>query len=260
MRTQLGTHHYGGWIRSLPGARAHLPVLHLPSVALPPTVDLSPYFPPAYDQGAAGSCTSQGWRGAYEALRAKEGEAYIPLSSLFIYYNERVIEGNPDQDAGAYIHDGSATLSQAGVCPESLWPYDLGKLYTKPPQEAYDAAVKSRLLQFSAVPNDEGSVKAALAAGLPIVLGFTVFENFESTETAHTGVMAMPTGSILGGHCVVVKGYGIPGHEDYYLMRNSWGPGWGFDGGNGGGDFLMPKAYLHDPNLCDELTVAQLVS
>jgi hypothetical protein len=254
MLTRLGSC-YGGWLRALPGARAHLPFFTAFG-PLPPSVDLSLYFTGVYDQGQQGSCTGQGWRGVFEALLAKQGLPYVPLSSRFIYWNERSLEGTTGQDSGAYIHDGSNALAKWGVCPDSLCPYD-GDMFQQPSQAAFDAGLKDMLLQFSAVPNNEPSVKAALAAGLPIVFGFTVYESFESAQTASTGIMTMPAAGeqILGGHCTVIKGYDVPGMPDYYYVRNSWGSGWGQRG-----DFYMPKAYLHDPNLCDELTVAQIVS
>ena len=41
-------------------------------------------------------------------------------SRLFIYYNERLVEGSVNQDAGAMIRDGIKTMSKVGVCPESV--------------------------------------------------------------------------------------------------------------------------------------------
>jgi hypothetical protein len=37
---------------------------------------------------------------------------------LFVYYNERVIEGTVDEDNGAFIRDGIKSLAKQGVCSE----------------------------------------------------------------------------------------------------------------------------------------------
>jgi len=78
-----------------------------------------------------------------------------------------------------------------------------------------------------------------LAEGFPFVFGFTVYESFESASTASTGIVRMPKKDekTLGGHAVMAVGY----HQKkkYFLVRNSWGEGWGQ-----AGYCLMPFAYL----------------
>ncbi len=121
---------------------------------LPDSVDLTPPFP-VYNQGKIGSCTANALAGAIQFDRYKLGlnPGFIP-SRLFIYYNERVIEGDVANDGGAQLRDGIKTLQQQGVCPETEWPYDdtpsateggpfpVGsKPATAPPQSCYNDAV-----------------------------------------------------------------------------------------------------------------------
>ncbi|WP_244464372.1 hypothetical protein [Candidatus Liberibacter africanus] len=91
---------------------------------LPPKVDLTPSFP-AYNQGHIGSCTANALAGAIEYQRIAHSEKpdFVP-SRLFIYYNERCIEGHVNYDSGAMLRDGIKVLHKIGVCPESEWPYD----------------------------------------------------------------------------------------------------------------------------------------
>lgn len=75
-------------------------------------------------------------------------------------------------------------------------------------------------------------MKACLTAGLPIVVGFTVYDSFESDAVAQTGDVPMPAPGeqTLGGHCVLVVGYVVRSGRPVWVCRNSWGTGWG-DGG-----------------------------
>src|SRR5438874_4074423 len=120
-----------GWIPDLPDARDHLyaaPPAML--TQLPAAVDLRPQCPDVYDQGHLGSCTGNAIAGViqFDQMRQhlKPPCPFLP-SRLFIYYNERVMEHTVHSDAGAQIRDGIKSVSKQGDCPESEWPYDVGK-------------------------------------------------------------------------------------------------------------------------------------
>src|SRR5947209_9795436 len=115
--------HYG-WIPDVPDQRDHLyaaPAQYLK--ALPALTDLRAKCPPVYDQGQLGSCTANAIGGAIEFDQMKERLPQISIPSrLFIYYNERVIEGTVNTDAGAMLRDGIKTVAKQGACPEPMWP------------------------------------------------------------------------------------------------------------------------------------------
>ena len=115
-----------GWIPDLPDHRDYAyaaPVAAL--VKLPALVDLRAACPAVYDQGQLGSCTANAIGAAveFDQMKQKLKEVFMP-SRLFIYYNERVMEGTVDQDSGAQIRDGIKSVAKQGVCPEEMWPYD----------------------------------------------------------------------------------------------------------------------------------------
>ena len=96
-----------GWIRDLPDGRDLLyaaPIAALPE--LPEKVDLRDKCPPVYDQGQLGSCTANAIGAALQFDQKKEGKKDFVPSRLFIYYNERAIEGTVDADSGAQIREG----------------------------------------------------------------------------------------------------------------------------------------------------------
>lgn len=219
---------------------------HASSTPLPKRVDLSPGCSPVENQGQLGSCTGNGLVGVMEFLEKKSGAKVVDLSRLFVYFNERNMEGTVNQDAGANIRDGVKTLAKFGVCAEALWPYDVAKFKQKPSDSCYVEAKTRTISQYSRITSLDG-MKHCLAEGYPIVMGFTVFESFESEAVAKTGVVAMPLPGekCLGGHCVVAVGY----DEDAQtiLCRNSWGESWGQKG-----YFTLPYGYITNPKLSSD--------
>src|SRR4051812_26457348 len=102
-----------GWIPDLPDHRDQLYAAP-PTVmqALPALVDLRPKCPPVYNQGELGSCTANAIAGNLEFLQMQEAlpSPFTP-SRLFIYYNERAMEGTIATDAGAMIRDGIRSVN-----------------------------------------------------------------------------------------------------------------------------------------------------
>jgi C1A family cysteine protease len=247
--------HYG-WTPDLPDHRDHFyaaPGVHLS--ALPAKADLRPGCPPVYDQGQLGSCTANSIAGAVEFDQIKQNlpSVFVP-SRLFIYYNERMMEGTVSQDSGAQIRDGIKSIGKLGVCPEKEWPYVITKFAQKPPAGCYGDAVQYRALSYQKVSRDLNQMKGCLASGYPFVFGFTVYQSFESAQVAKTGLVPMPSSNeqTLGGHAVMAVGY--DDSKQVFIVRNSWGPGWGLKG-----YFLMPYLYLLHPGLSSDYWTVRLV-
>jgi C1A family cysteine protease len=109
-------------------------------------VDLRDHMPEVYDQGHLGSCTANAIGGAYEydQIKQKELEPFTP-SRLFIYYNERDVEGTVEEDSGAMIRDGMKVINKIGVVPEPMWPYDIEKFKEKPSEKCYSTVPSTSL-------------------------------------------------------------------------------------------------------------------
>ncbi|WP_033354555.1 C1 family peptidase [Kitasatospora aureofaciens] len=258
-----------GWAPDLPDARDFLysaPRLSL--ISLPPAADLRGQCPPVYDQGEIGSCTANAIAAAFEfELMRQNLQAFVP-SRLFIYYNERVIEGHTSTDSGAQLRDGIKSVANLGVCPEDEWPYDgtpalsdggpfppTARAGQKPPANCYTEALKSTVTGYQRVTRDLDQFKACLASGFPFVFGFTVYADFESAEVEKTGVAQLPTTDeeVIGGHAVMAVGY--DDQTERFVVRNSWGPGWGMDG-----YFTMPYAYLTEQGLASDFWTIRIVT
>ena len=111
-----------GWVPDLPDHRDLIYAAPDKFVrALPPRVDLRKDCPPIYNQGKLGSCTAHAIGAAIEFDQMKQQwpEIFIP-SRLFIYYNERVMEGTINSDNGAQIRDGIKSVAKQGACPRAI--------------------------------------------------------------------------------------------------------------------------------------------
>ena len=257
-----------GWTPDLPDARDH--IFTAPQIALaslPPSVDLRSACPPVYDQEQIGSCTANAIGAAFEFEVNKQGLPDFMPSRLFIYYNERAMEGTSGTDSGAQIRDGVKSVATLGVCTETEWPYDGTQANSdgmfppgdpageKPTDACYKDALNNRATTYSRVVQNLDQMRGCLAAGYPFVFGFTVYESFESQQVARTGVVPMPgpDEQVVGGHAVVAVGYDDAAQT--FLVRNSWGTGWGQ-----AGYFTMPYAYLTTRALSSDFWTIRIVT
>lgn len=245
-----------GWRPDLPDHRdySYTPRL-LARFTNPSIVDLRTKCPPVYDQGDLGSCTANaiGAMDQFVQLKQSQPNAFLP-SRLFIYYNERAMEGTVGQDAGAYLRDGMKSIARQGVCSEKLWPYSISKFATKPSSACYAEASQHQAIKYMRVEQTLTALRTCLAEGYPFVFGFTVYESFESDHVASTGFMPMPQEDegVLGGHAVMAVGYSKEKRK--FLVRNSWGEGWGQKG-----YFWMPNAYITNSDLCSDFWTLRTV-
>jgi C1A family cysteine protease len=238
-----------GWLPDLPDGRDLLYGAPVEMLAkLPKRVDLRKQCPPVYDQGELGSCTANAIGAALEFDQMKQTEDAFTPSRLFIYYNERVMEGSVDSDSGAQIRDGIKTVAKQGACREDpTWPYEIAKFDDKPPKPAYTQAKQHQAIRYLRLTQAMSQLKGCLASGYPFVFGFAVYESFESAEVAKTGHAPIPTAKekLLGGHAVMAVGYDEA--KQWFIVRNSWGTRWGM-----AGYFTLPYPYLLQSSLSSD--------
>ena len=245
-----------GWKRDLPDPRDHKLNITKQAV-LPSSVDLRPSMPAVYDQSDLGSCTSNAVAGLAQFLMKKWWKTptanFIP-SRLFLYYNQRVIEGTVGVDAGSSLRTAMKVVQSVGCPHESFWGYDTSKFTTKPPGSVYFDAKSHKLKSYQSINQDHDSICSMLASGYPIVFGFAAFEELETSQVAQSGVIPMPGSSSesIGGHAIALAGYDEP--SKLFLIRNSWGAGWGKSG-----YATMPYDYVLSGDLAADFWTAHTI-
>jgi C1A family cysteine protease len=210
---------------------------------LPATVDLRGYFSPVENQGNLGSCTANAGCGVLEYYERRAYGNYLDASRLFLYKVTRDLLGWTG-DTGAFLRSTMGAMAMFGVPPEKYWPYVISKYDIEPTPFLFSLAANFQALTYfrldppgTAPATVLARIKANLAAGLPSIFGFTVYNSISQANT--TGAIPYPAAGekILGGHAIVAAGYDDakvvkntpsgPNTTGALLIRNSWGTTWG---------------------------------
>jgi len=219
-----------------------------PSARLPEACDLRKWCAPIEDQLGLGSCTAHAGTGILEYYERKSFGKHIDASRLFLYKVTRNLMQQKG-DTGAYLRLTIGAMVLFGVPPEEYWPYtdDEKKFDLEPPAFCYAFAQNYKTIKYYRhdPPGTSpeallGQVKTYLAAGHPVMFGFTVYNSISQADT--TGLIPFPSPKerIEGGHAIMAAGYddkkkiknafGRVETKGALLIRNSWGRAWGEDG------------------------------
>jgi C1A family cysteine protease len=213
--------------------------------ALPPVVDLTNQMPKkVYDQGNIGSCTGEGIAALFSHYLWKESKRYIEPSSLFIYWNERNIEGTVNEDAGAMIRTGITVISSIGTSTTKTWPFRESRWAMKPSKPAFIEATGLRSPVGFKVDNTDGrSIRVSVSDNCPVVFGMMLYSNIERI-TYWEPVLSIPKKGerSIGGHCMLIVGY--DDNKKLYKVRNSWSKLWGLNG-----YFFVPYSLIHNSRI-----------
>jgi len=240
---------------------------------LPSKVDMrSKIKSPIIDQGILNSCSACAISVAVELHLQSENKSFTNdgkkstnASPLFIYYNERKIEGDLNKNTGVHIVHGFDSLADNGTCSEALWPYNcppmpeeivklfkaqddeklmiaLSKVMTehnaaleavlaeKPSLPALEQASKFRPPKHHELSISEGidELRLCLSKGIPFVFGIIIPDTFFNTPP--TGLMVVPPKNEfrIGGHALVAVGY--DDSKEAFIVRNSYGKSFGENG------------------------------
>ena len=208
-------------------------VKNFPIVSLPLPTEGTIIFKeatPLSDQGSINSCVANATGDAFEILMGLEGKAVQQISRLFIYWNARLQNKTTDQDKGSFISLAMQGLVDYGVCRESTWDYNHSLVFSQPNLIAYKEGDDNRAKNFYKIRTEGddmlNDIIASLQAQHPVVFGVPVGQDFED-YTGEEKIFDAPVKS-LGNHALMIVGADV--EKKNFLIRNSWGDGWGLDG------------------------------
>lgn len=192
-------------------------------------MDLRVWDSPVEGQFQISSCVGNAVANAYELMINRlYPSQFVNLSRLFIYYNARALEGIQNVDDGAYIRNALQGLKLYGVCKETLWPYDPGRVNVKPADDCYQEAKHRTIVEYQLVADVDGMVQA-LSDNQPVVFGIIIYSGFMWLDATNT-VVAMPSENEtdIGAHAMCAVGYDLT--KKLFLVKNSFGTDWGNQG------------------------------
>ena len=194
-----------------------------------PSSDLLPYTC-ELDQKNLGACTANGIAQGVYIAEGVAGITAAVLARLWLYWEERALEGTTDQDVGANIGDGYRILAGKGIPPETACPYDVAKFAQDPGPEVDREAFDSRgKIDVNYHPiSSTGSalltdIEKALTAKMAVVFGSLVSEAFCSQQPSGT-IMPGTNDVVAGGHCRAIIGHDRANRR--FKVKNSWGDDW----------------------------------
>jgi C1A family cysteine protease len=214
---------------------------------LPPGVDLRDWCSPIEDQEELGSCTANACVGIVEYFERRAFSKHIDASRLFLYKVTRNLM-HETGDTGAFLRSTMGALVLFGVPPEEYYPYTIADFDKEPAAFCYAFAQNFQAINYYRL-DPQGTapeallqrIKLWLSAGLPSIFGFTVYSSI--SQAGETGKIPFPTSGerVQGGHAITAVGYddsmkikntnsGGKEIQGAFLIRNSWGTGWGDNG------------------------------
>jgi len=182
------------------------------------------FITPIKKQLDCGSCVAFGVLAAVEgAMRYPGNPSFEPdLSEADLFFCLAAKQGRTCS-TGWNIPAALSCVQAPGVVDEACYPYNLsqqGCSFLCPNASGRKQKISSykkytTITDMQKALNDDG----------PLVTMFNVYDDFFSYSS---GVYEYSTGPLAGGHCVCCVGY--DDENRCWIMKNSWGPGWGEQG------------------------------
>lgn len=183
---------------------------------------------PVKNQGGCGSC----W--AFSAAETLEAHLALQSGKLLTLSEQELVDctPNPDHCGGTGGCQGSTQelafdfVARTGITTESSYPYTGSTTFPKCQNSKIQPV--ANITGYVTLPtNNYTALMNAVANIGPIAIS----ADAGMWQFYHSGVLSSSCGWDIN-HAIVLEGYGTDSATglDYWLVRNSWGKGWGESG------------------------------
>lgn len=234
-------------------------LLQLPygAYAAPPTICHRPWRRKRVKfQGSMGSCTGGSRANGGEVLNfIASGGGLLSLSMMYCYLQNQIESGLIGRDQGATIDGSVRAAMRTGFALEETFPYPNPVRYSSEIPPAATAEGKLHLIARHMVMRSYDDCFAWISSGVGVILiGVPWLQGM--TRVGRTMELGDLSGSMLGGHAMVLHGYGGEGQQPmvdrdgrpYLDLENTHGAQWG-DGG-----FCLVAPRVIDKQISDGAT------
>lgn len=186
---------------------------------------------PILDQGSTGSCVGQATAGSilrWHFVKASRLDNGTPLSVRYIWMAAKETDALTST-ATTFIDGDGTTLKAAldvarkfGVVPDDMLPFMGNGLYAGDVKTFYAIAANRKIASYYRLQPEDW--KRWLAEVGPILVRLDVDGTWDNV--GKNGILTKYVGNGRGGHAVSLVGY----TATHFIVRNSWGTGWGDNG------------------------------
>jgi C1A family cysteine protease len=235
---------------------------------------------PIRNQQDIGACTAFATTGAITVKKCEQGTPYVEGqegSTKHCYLLCRDEQGQADEDSGSDTQHCLYTYQTTGVCREAVFPWTdtIVDVTGKAERPSIDALTDAANFRIPGIDWDMCSsldeVEQEVRAANPVIFGTEVDSTIQSYQQGQ--ILGAPDeNNIIGGHemCIVgviYKWSDLPtdvfgtsptrprGYSDgtrIWLIRNSWGVGYGYNG-----YLLVNDAFLANPSVAGSLAAVK---
>jgi len=177
------------------------------------------------NQKSCGSCVAFGTTAAFEQAYWKKTGSKVLFSERYLFFCEPYTGYGCDY--GWSLNGGAvaASNSKKGMIKDADCKYYDGS-YHYDCGSSCNASAQKYTMSYRSVSSS--NFISTLKAGKAIIIGAILYDDFRNYTS---GVYEHLQGSKLGGHCMVLVGYGTTSDgKNYWVVKNSWSEGWGDQG------------------------------